>query len=74
MASKLIKCKGPVCKDELDLDMNEYEQGDFVKCEECSELLEVEIKAGKFRLVTDTEKKNEEMEDLDAELDEEEDE
>jgi len=60
-----VKCTCPVCKTPIELDSNEHDEGDFVKCEECSELLEVEVKGGQFRLVTDQEKKYKEMDDLD---------
>ncbi|HZX19973.1 MAG TPA: hypothetical protein VFF13_03090 [archaeon] len=74
MGVSKLKCACPVCKSQIELDINQYDQGDFVKCDECNELLEVEIKNGNFRLVTDQEKKFEEMEELDEELDSDEDE
>jgi len=58
-----------MCKAEIELDINEHDEGDFIKCNECEELLEVEIKGGSFILVTDQEKKLEEMEELEEELD-----
>ncbi|MCR4335846.1 MAG: hypothetical protein NUV57_04895 [archaeon] len=67
-----MKCTCPSCKAVIELDTNEKDEGDFVKCEECSELLEVEIKGGSFRLVTDQEKKHEEMDELDESFDNEE--
>lgn len=69
-----MKCTCPSCKASIELDINEHDEGDFVKCEECNELLEVEIKAGNYKLVTDQEKKYEEMESLDESFDYEEDE
>jgi len=60
-----MKCTCPSCKTKIDLDTNEQDEGDFVKCDECSELLEVEVKNGNFKLVTDQEKKYEEMAELD---------
>lgn len=69
-----MKYTCPSCKGNVELDTNEHDEGDFVKCEECNELLEVEIKAGNFRLVTDQEKKYEEMEDIDESFDPEEEE
>lgn len=69
-----MKCNCPSCKAQIELDTKEQDEGDFVKCEECDELLEVEIKAGQFRLVTDQEKKYKDMEDLDESFDYEEDE
>ncbi|MFH1391129.1 MAG: hypothetical protein ABIH20_02340 [Candidatus Diapherotrites archaeon] len=60
-----MKCSCPSCKTKIELDTNEQDEGDFVKCEECSELLEVEVKNGNFKLVTDQEKKYEEMAELD---------
>lgn len=70
----MLKLKCPVCKDNVDVDEHQYDEGDFVKCEECSELLTLEVRKGQFTLVTDQEKKYEEMEDLDDELDYEEEE
>ncbi|MEM4256754.1 MAG: hypothetical protein QXZ13_03720 [Candidatus Diapherotrites archaeon] len=72
MPTKKIVC--PVCKENVDFDHNEYEEGDFFKCPECGELLTVEVKKGKVKLVTDQEKKIEEMEEIeeDLELEEEE--
>ncbi len=64
-----MKCTCPLCKTEHDLSLNDYDEGDFFKCEECGELLEIGIKKGKIRLVTDQEKKFEEMENLEDELD-----
>ena len=69
-----MKCACPSCKADVELDINEHDEGDFVKCEECNELLEVEIKAGNYKLVTDQEKKYEEMESLDESFDYDEDE
>jgi len=69
-----LKCACPSCKANVELDLNEHDEGDFLKCGECDELLEVAIKAGNFRLVTDQEKKYEEMESLDESFDYEEDE
>ncbi len=58
----------PVCKENNEVG-NDKDEGDFVRCEECGELLELEVRKGKFRLVTDQEKKFEEMEQLDEEFD-----
>lgn len=72
-AKGIGKIKCPMCKDEIEFDYNQYEEGDFFKCPECEELLTVEIKGGKARLVTDQEKKFEEMEEIGEELESEED-
>lgn len=67
-ASSIVKCTCPVCKEPMDIDPNEKDEGDFARCEDCGELLTIEVKKGKYRLVTDQEKKAEEMESLDDEL------
>ena len=58
-----------MCKEQIDLDVNKHEEGDFIQCTECTELLELELRNGKFKLVTDQEKKVEEIEPLDPEFD-----
>ena len=68
-----LKCNCPVCKEGIDVP-NDKEEGDFVRCEECGELLEIEVRKGKFKLVTDQEKKFEEMQELDEESESEDDE
>ena len=60
-----MKSKCPVCKTQLEIDFNECEVGDSVDCPECGEFLLVEVKGGEYRLVTDKEKKFEEMEEMD---------
>jgi len=62
-----------VCKEILDIDTNQHEEGDFIRCAECGELLTLEVTKGKYKLVTDQEKKFEEMQDLDEEFEDEED-
>ncbi len=57
-----------MCKEEIKVS-NDSDEGDFVRCEECRELLTLEVKKGKFKLVTDQEKKYEEMKELDEEFD-----
>ncbi len=66
--STIMKCTCPSCKEPIDVDSADKDEGDFVKCEECNELLTIEVKKGKYRLVTDQEKKIEEMESLTDEL------
>jgi len=56
-----------VCKEQIEV-ANDKDEGDFVRCEECGELLEIEVRKGKYKLVTDQEKKFEEMKELDDEL------
>ena len=68
-----MKCSCPVCKEQIEV-ANDKDEGDFVRCEECGELLEVEVRKGKYKLVTDQEKKFEEMKELDEEFDSDEDE
>jgi uncharacterized protein YbaR (Trm112 family) len=68
-STKPSKVKCPACKEEIEFNHNEYEEGDFFQCPECRELLNVGIKKGKPTLMTDTEKKNEEMQELDEEMD-----
>ena len=68
-----MKCACPVCKETIDV-VNDKDEGDFVRCEECGELLEIEVRKGKFKLVTDQEKKFEEMQGLDGEFEGEDDE
>ncbi len=68
-----LKCNCPVCKEEIDVP-NDKDEGDFVRCEECGELLELEVRKGKFRLITDQEKKFKEMKGLDEEFESDEDE
>ena len=67
-ASTIIKCNCPVCKEPMEIDSNEKDEGDFARCGECGELLTIEVKKGKYRLVTDQEKKFEEMEKMDDEF------
>ena len=62
-----MKCSCPLCKENIEVP-NDKDEGDFVRCEECGELLEIEVRKGKFRLVTDQEKKFEEMEEIEDEL------
>ena len=62
-----MKCSCPVCKEQIEV-ANDKDEGDFVRCEECGELLEIEVRKGKYKLVTDQEKKFEEMKELDDEL------
>ncbi|VVB99636.1 Uncharacterised protein [uncultured archaeon] len=69
MASAMMKVTCPLCKEPMELDSSEHDEGDFVRCEECGELLTLEVKKGKFKLVTDQEKKFEEMKGLDDEFD-----
>jgi len=68
-----MKVSCPVCKELIEVS-NDKDEGDFVRCEECGELLEVEVRKGKYKLVTDQEKKFEEMKELDEEFDSDEDE
>ncbi len=63
-----MKTKCPVCKTEIEFDSNDFDEGDIISCEECEEDLIVEIKGGSYRLVTDKQKKFEEMEELEDEL------
>lgn len=67
-----MKCVCPLCKEDIEV-ANDSDEGDFVRCEECGELLTLEVRKGKFRLVTDQEKKYEEMEQLGDELETDED-
>ena len=62
-----MKCNCPLCSEEIEV-ANDSEEGDFVRCEECGELLTLEVRKGKFKLVTDNEKKFEEMQQLDEEF------
>jgi len=64
-----MKTSCPVCKTEIELDTNEYDEGDTIECDECGEELEVEIRNGSYRLVTSNEKKYKEMEELDESFD-----
>ena len=68
-----MKSVCPVCKEEMEIDTNTQDEGDFVRCAECGELLTIEVKKGKYKLVTDQEKKYEEMEELDEEFESDED-
>lgn len=68
VVTRLAKCTCPACKEPIEVDTGDKDEGDFVKCDECNELLTVEVKKGKYRLVTDQEKKIEEMESLDDEF------
>ncbi|HZX34082.1 MAG TPA: hypothetical protein VFF09_01760 [archaeon] len=63
-----MKCKCPLCGYQLEINANDYEEGDFLPCDDCGELLTIEVKKGAFRLVTGQQKKIEEMEGLDEEV------
>lgn len=69
MASGMMRVTCPICKEPMELDSSEHDEGDFVRCEDCGELLTLEVKKGKFKLVTDQEKKFDEMRELDEEFD-----
>ena len=62
-----MKCNCPVCREIIEVSKDK-DEGDFVRCDECGELMELEVRKGKYRLVTDQEKKFEEMEKLDEDL------
>jgi len=51
-----MKVKCPECEQEFDLDIDEYEEGDFVECPECGASLMVKVKYGRLTLVPETEK------------------
>ena len=67
-----MKCICPTCKEAIEVS-SDKDEGDFVRCEECGELLEIEVRKGKYKLVTDQEKKYEEMKELDEDFETEED-
>ncbi|PIN84753.1 MAG: hypothetical protein COV47_05795 [Candidatus Diapherotrites archaeon CG11_big_fil_rev_8_21_14_0_20_37_9] len=68
-----MKAKCPLCSTELEFG-NDTEEGDFISCEECGELLTAEVKSGQIRLVTEQQKKFEEMEEIEEEIEYEEEE
>ena len=74
MASGIVKVVCPTCKEPMELNSSEHDEGDFVRCQDCGELLTLEVKKGKFKLVTDQEKKFDEMNSLDDEFEANEDE
>ena len=61
--------KCPACFKTIEINMDEMEEGDFTVCEECGEDLIAEVKGGQLKLVTNTEKKYEEIENLDESFD-----
>lgn len=63
-----MKVKCPECKDALELSHNEHEEGDIIQCPECSVDLIVQVKGGKFRVVTEKERFFEETEGLEDEF------
>ncbi len=46
----MAKFRCPDCKQSFDLEIEEYDEGDFLNCPECNLELVVEIKAGKPKL------------------------
>jgi len=44
------KFRCPDCKEWFDLEIDEYDEGDYVNCPECNLELVVELKSGKPRL------------------------
>jgi ssDNA-binding Zn-finger/Zn-ribbon topoisomerase 1 len=49
----MMKVICPECKEDLDIDKNEYDEGDTVDCPECNESLKIKVKKGKFKLASD---------------------
>ena len=47
-----MKVKCPECEERIDLDVNEFDQGDPVECPECSAELIVFIKKGRLAVKT----------------------
>lgn len=55
-----VRC--PECRENFELSVNDHDEGDFVECPECSLNLIVEVREGKFKLVSEKEKFYEEDE------------
>jgi predicted RNA-binding Zn-ribbon protein involved in translation (DUF1610 family) len=58
-----MKVKCPSCEEVTELDVNEFEEGDDFTCTECGATHIIEVKNGKFRLISEKEKFFEEIED-----------
>ncbi|MFH1588269.1 MAG: hypothetical protein ABIA76_02960 [Candidatus Diapherotrites archaeon] len=65
-----MKVKCPRCKEIINLDINEHEEGDEVECQECGERCIVLVNEGKFKLITERQKFLEESDDFDTDDDE----
>jgi len=59
-----VKC--PDCREKIEVDVNEYEEGDCIDCPECGLDLILEVKGGKFSATTEKAKYYDE--DLEEEL------
>ncbi|MCX6799037.1 MAG: hypothetical protein NTW59_03015 [Candidatus Diapherotrites archaeon] len=59
----MAKFRCPDCKNRFDLDIGEFDEGDFVNCPECNLELVVEVKEGKQKLRIAKEKEIDEDED-----------
>lgn len=51
-----MKVKCPECEAEIDLNIDEYEEGDFIECPSCGSNLVVKVKYGKITLAPEIEK------------------
>jgi DNA-directed RNA polymerase subunit RPC12/RpoP len=51
-----MKVRCPDCEIKIDVDVNEYEEEDFLDCPECSASLIVKVRSGRFVLVPEREK------------------
>ncbi|MDO8628092.1 MAG: hypothetical protein Q7K42_06500, partial [Candidatus Diapherotrites archaeon] len=52
-----MKIKCTECDEKIDIDKNEYDEGEHIECPECFADLILKVKAGKFRAVSaDSEK------------------
>ena len=58
-----MKCNCPVCKTHIEIDFDDYDEGDSIDCPECGELLLIAVKGGEYKLVTNKEKIFEELEE-----------
>ena len=67
----LMKVKCPECKIPLELEKNEYDEGDDYECPECGAHLLVVVTSGKFKLKSEKEKFYDELDEADDFSDEE---
>ena len=51
-----MKIRCPDCKNPFEITQNEYDDGDYLECPDCSLDLVVKVKKGKIKVVTDKEK------------------
>lgn len=54
-----MKVKCPDCETKFEMNVNEYEEEDFLECPECSAPLIVKVRNGKFVLMPEREKYDE---------------